>query len=61
MSDFFGYFSDYELKILVGIRVGGMLGPLAGWFIGTFATFFAVVAMNTSNVRGMRSSGFMGD
>jgi hypothetical protein len=49
-------------EILVGIMVGGMLGPLIGWFIGTFATFFAVVAMDidTSNMRGMKASAFMG-
>jgi hypothetical protein len=47
-------------EVLVGIMVGGMLGPLVGWFIGTFATFFAVAAIDTSNVRGMKTSAFVG-
>ena len=47
-------------EIMVGLMVGGMLGPLVGWFIGTVATFFAVVEMDTDNVRRMRSSGFVG-
>jgi hypothetical protein len=47
-------------ELLVGILVGALLGPVIGWFIGTFATFFAVTAMDTDNVRGMRTSGFVG-
>jgi len=38
-------------EFLVGLIVGGLFGPVIGWFIGTFAMFFAVTAM-TSNVRG---------
>lgn len=45
--------------------VGGALGPLAGWFIGTLLTFFLVVIINQfeSDVRpsaGMRMSAFFG-
>ena len=47
-------------EFLVGLMVGGLFGPLIGWFIGTFATFFAVSAMDTSNVRSMRGSAFIG-
>jgi|KBSSwiStaDraftv2_1062776.scaffolds.fasta_scaffold145511_1 hypothetical protein len=47
-------------EFLVGLMVGGLFGPLVGWFIGTFAAFFAVAAMDTSNVRSMRSSTFIG-
>jgi hypothetical protein len=46
-------------EFLVGLIVGGLFGPLIGWFIGTFAMFFAVTAM-TSNVRGLRTSAFIG-
>ena len=46
-------------EFLVGLMVGGPFGPLVGWFIGTFAAFFAVAAMDTSNVRSMRSSTFI--
>ena len=47
-------------EFLVGLMVGGLFGPVIGWFIGTFATFFAVTAMDTSNVRSMRGSAFIG-
>jgi len=47
-------------EFLVGLMVGGLFGPLVGWFIGTFAAFFAVAAMDTSNVRSMRGSAFIG-
>jgi hypothetical protein len=47
-------------EFLVGLMVGGLFGPVIGWFVGTFATFFAVTAMDTSNVRSMRGSGFIG-
>lgn len=43
----------------MGLIVGGLFGPVIGWFIGTFATFFAVTAM-TSDVRGLRGSAFIG-
>jgi len=46
-------------EFLVGLIVGGLFGPIIGWFIGTFATFFAVTAM-TSDVRGLRTSAFIG-
>ena len=46
-------------EFLVGLIVGGLFGPVIGWFIGTFAMFFAVTAM-TSNVRGLRTSAFIG-
>jgi len=47
-------------EILVGLFVGGLFGPVIGWFIGTFATFFAVTAIDSDNVRTMRTSGFIG-
>ena len=47
-------------EFLVGLMVGGLFGPVIGWFIGTFAAFFAVTAMDSSNVRGIRGSGFIG-
>jgi len=47
-------------EILVAILVGGMLVPIIGWFIGTFATYVAAAAIDTSNVRGMRTSAFGG-
>lgn len=47
-------------ELLVGLLVGGLFGPVLGWFMGTLATFFAVLAMDTDNVRGMRGSGFVG-
>src|ERR1700730_4182456 len=47
-------------EVLVPILVGSMLDPIIGWFIGTFAIFFAAVAMDTSNIRGMRVSAFVG-
>ena len=47
-------------EFFVGLLVGGLFGPLIGWFSGTFATFVAVAAMDTSDVRSMRGSGFMG-
>ena len=46
-------------EFLVGLIVGGLFGPVIGWFIGTFATFFAVTAM-TSKVRGLRGAAFVG-
>lgn len=39
--------------------VGAMLGPLVGWFIGTFATYFTSILM-TNDIRGMRISAFVG-
>lgn len=39
--------------------VGAMLGPLVGWFIGTFATFFTSSLVN-DGTRGMRTSAFVG-
>jgi uncharacterized membrane protein len=49
-------------EILVALLVGGLFGPVAGWFVGTFATFFTIViADDTSNAtRGMRTSAFLG-
>ena len=47
-------------EFLVGLMVGGLFGPVIGWFIGTFATFFAVAAMDTSNIRSMKGSAFIG-
>lgn len=47
-------------ECLVGLMVGVLFGPVIGWFIGTFATFFAVAAMDSSNVSGMRGSAFIG-
>src|ERR1041385_5900670 len=47
-------------EFVLGLLVGGFFGPLIGWFVGTFATFLAVIAMDTDNVRVMRSSGFVG-
>ena len=47
-------------EFAVGLLVGGLFGPVIGWFIGTFATFFAVTAMDTNNVRAMRGSAFVG-
>lgn len=47
-------------EFAVGLMVGGLFGPVIGWAIGTFATFFAVTAMDTNNVRGMRTSAFVG-
>lgn len=46
-------------EFLVGLVVGGLLGPVIGWGIGTFATF-AAVALMTSHVRGWRVSSFVG-
>ena len=46
-------------EFLVGLIVGGLFGPVMGWFIGTFASFFVVTAM-TSDVRGLRVSAFVG-
>ena len=40
--------------------MGGLFGPVIGWFIGTFAALFAVNAIDTANVRTMRGSGFLG-
>ena len=47
-------------EFLAALLVGGLFGPVLGWFIGTFATFFALAAMDTANVRSMRGSGFIG-
>ena len=47
-------------EFLVGLLVGGLFGPVLGWFFGTFATFFAITAMDTTNVRGLKTSGFLG-
>ncbi len=46
-------------EFLVGLIVGGLFGPVIGWFIGTCATLFAVTAM-TSDVRGLRTPAFIG-
>jgi hypothetical protein len=51
-------------QALVGFLVGCTLGPLVGWVIGTFATFFAVAAgdayPNGIATRGMRLTAFFG-
>lgn len=51
-------------QALVGLLVGGALGPVVGWFVGTLLTFFLVVMINESeNVQpaaGMRLSAFVG-
>jgi hypothetical protein len=46
-------------QVLVGLLVGSMLGPVSGWFIGTFATFFTTALIQTGT-RGMRTSAFVG-
>ena len=46
-------------QALAGLIVGAMLGPLVGWFIGTFAILFTSVQM-TNSARGMRTSAFVG-
>lgn len=52
-------------QLLVGLLVGGTLGPVVGWFIGTFATFYAVAITDdfqhsATGGRGMRTSAFIG-
>ena len=51
-------------QALVGLLVGGAIGPLVGWFVGTLATFLAVaVVANYPNgvaTRGMRLTAFTG-
>ncbi len=49
-------------EIIVAVLVGGLFGPILGWLIGTFATFFAVVIADDAgkSTRGMRMSAFLG-
>jgi len=52
-------------QALVGILVGGTLGPAVGWFVGTFATLYTIfLSDNIQNAapsaRGMRVSAFFG-
>jgi len=46
-------------QVLVGLLVGATLGPLIGWFSGTFVTLFTSAWLSDST-RGMRTTAFVG-
>ena len=47
-------------ELFVGLLVGGLFGPVIGWFMGTLATLFAVAAVDSGNVRAIRTPAFVG-